>query len=270
MADTAHLGDALSALVDDELDGGDLAAARRHLDECGDCRDELAATEAVALAVRGMPAVDPHFGFYERLLRPGGFATANRGRLRVGMAVATAAAVVAVVVGLAGDLSGSQVAPAVDDMVEVHQAGFVAPTGFEVMPADKVEDMDMDMPTALDGGFELEAVYAGADDVMAIAYRSGDDSVSVFEQVGRLDTDALSDDMDDMDDVADDTWGVDLDGVHALVVDRDGLVYTLVSEAPLTVLVAMIADLPGGPSPSLLQRARDAGTEVVWTVGLGS
>lgn len=270
MADAAHLGDALSALVDRELDGDELVAARRHLDDCADCRDELAATEAVALTVRGLPPVDPRFGFYERLVRPGGFATANRGRLKVGMAVATAAAVVALVVGLAGDLSGSQVAPAVDDLVEVHQAGFVPATEFEAMPADKVATMDMAMPAELDGGFEREAVYQGEGDVMAIAYRSRDDSVSVFEQVGRLDTGALHDSMDEMDDMADDAWGMDLDGVHALVVDRDGLVYTLVSDAPVTVLVAMIGDLPGGPSPSLVQRARDAGAEVVWTFGLGS
>ena len=266
MADTAHLGDALSALVDDELAGDELAAARRHLDGCGGCRDELAATEAVALAVRGLPPVDARFGFYERLVRPGGFAAANRHRLRAGMAVATAAAVIALVVGLAGDLDGTTVAPPVDDMVEVHQAGFLPQSGFEAMPAADMADMEMALPTELDGGFEREAVYQGDDDVMAIAYRSGDDAISVFEQDGRLDTDALDASMDAM---AHDAWGMDLDGVHALVVDRHGLVYTLVGDAPIGVLMAIIGDLPDGPSSSLVQRARDAGTEVVWTFGLG-
>jgi anti-sigma factor RsiW len=56
--DGPHLGDALSALVDGELSPAVEAEARRHLDECADCADELAATQATADLVRGLPAVD--------------------------------------------------------------------------------------------------------------------------------------------------------------------------------------------------------------------
>lgn len=266
MAETAHLGDALSALVDGELAAGEQAAARRHLDGCPECRDELAATEAMALMVRGLPSVDAPFGFYERLVRGRGFAAADRRPLRVGLAVATAAAAVALAVGVAGDLGGTQVSPQIDDMVDVHQAGFVPRNGFEAVPA---EDMGaVDVPREMDGGFEREAVYQRAsDDMVAIAYRSGPATVSVFEQAGELDAGSLDAAMDDM---GHDAWAMEVDGLHAVVADRGRIVYTVVGDAPIAAMMALVRRLPDGPPPSLVQRARDASTEVVWTFGLGN
>ena len=263
-----HLGDALSALVDGELSPAEEADARRHLDDCPDCSDELAATQATADLVRGLPAVDPRFGFYERLLRPSfGSGSTDRRRVRVALSVASAAAVVALVVGLASNLSGTEVTPAVDDMVEVHEAGFVPSTGFAAMAPDEMADLDA--PAELDGGFRREAVYERAgDDTVAAAYRSDTDTVTVFEQDGALDDEALGDDMEAMDAHA---WAMDVgDGLHAVVVERDGIVYTVVGDASMAVLMVVGGDLPDGTEPSLLERARAAGTEVVWTFGLGS
>ena len=260
----AHLGDALSALVDGELDGAEETVAHRHLDACERCRAELAATRATADLVRGLPAVDPRFGFYERLLRPS-FGT-DRRRVRVGLAVASAAAVVALVVGLAANLSGTEVSPAVDDMVEVHEAGFLPATGFAAMPSDELDDLEA--PPELDGGFRREGVYERpGDHLLAAAYRSGNDTLTVFEQDGALDTGALDPQMEAMDAHA---WAMEAgDGLHAVVFERDGVVYTVVGDTSMTVLLVVGEDLPDGPDPSLLQRARDAGTEVVWTFGLG-
>ncbi len=265
VADTVHLGDTLSALVDGELPADEQAAARRHLEGCPECRDELAATQAVALTIRGLPPVDAPFGFYEGLLRGRGFAVADRRPLRVGLAVATVAAAVALAVGLAGDLGGTEVSPQVDDMVDVHQAGFVPRDGFETVPA---EDMDtVEVPRELEGGFEREAVYQrSSDDMVAVAYRSGPDTVSVFEQPGELDTDSLDAAMDEM---AHDAWAMDIDGLHAVVADRGHVVYTVVGDASMAAIMALVSHLPDGPAPSLVERARDAGTEVVWTFGLG-
>jgi hypothetical protein len=65
-------------------------------------------------------------------------------------------------------------------------------------------------------------------------------------------------------------WAMEAgDGLHAVVFERDGVVYTVVGDASMAVLLVVGEDLPDGPDPSLLQRARDAGTEVVWTFGLG-
>lgn len=265
VTDAVHLGDALSALVDGELPADEQAAARRHLDGCPGCRDELAATEAVALAIRGLPPVDAPFGFYERLLRGKGFAVADRRPLRVGLAVATVAAAVALAVGLAGDLGGTEVSPQVDDMVDVHQAGFVPQDGFETVAAEDAGAVEV--PREIEGGFEREAVYQrSSDDLVAIAYRSGPDTVSVFEQPGQLDTGALDAAMDEMGHGA---WAMEVDGLHAVVADRGRLVYTVVGDASIAAIMALVSHLPDGPEPSLVERARDACTEVVWTFGLG-
>ena len=265
--DGPHLGDALSALVDGELSPAEEAEARRHLDECADCADELAATQATADLVRGLPAVDPRFGFYERLLRPSfGSGSSDRRRVRIALSVASAAAVVALVVGLVSNLSGTEVTPAVDDMVEVHEAGFLPATGFAAMPADELDDLEA--PSVLDGGFRREEVYERpGDHLLAAAYRSGTDTLTVFEQDGALDAEALDPQMEAMDAHA---WAMEAgDGLHAVVFERDGVVYTVVGDASMAVLLVVGEDLPDGPDPSLLQRARDAGTEVVWTFGLG-
>ncbi|MCB1015604.1 MAG: zf-HC2 domain-containing protein [Acidimicrobiales bacterium] len=260
-----HLGDLLSALVDGELTGDEEVAARRHLEGCGDCRDELAATDATARLVRGLPEVDPRFGFYERLTRPG-FGVPDRRAVRVGLAVATAAAVVALVVGLASNLSGTEVSPVLDDMVEVHEAGFLPSTGFASMPDDEM--IDLDVPSVLEGGFERMGAYERASDhVVAAAYRSGDETVTVFEQLGALDDDRLDPHLEAMEPGG---WAMDAgDGLRAVVLERRGVVYTIVGNASMAVLMVVGDALPDAPAPSLLERARDAGAEVVWTFGLG-
>lgn len=266
-ADGPHLGDVLSALVDGELTSAEEAEARRHIDLCPECTDELAATRTTADLVRNLPAVDPRFGFFERLLRPSfGSGSSDRRRVRVAVSVASAAAVVALVVGLAANLSGTEVTPAVDDMVEVHEAGFVPSTGFAAMAPGEMAELDA--PAELEGGFRREAAYERpGDDTLAAAYRSATDTVTVFEQDGALDADTLGDDMEAMDA---DAWAMDVgDGLHAVVFERDGVVYTVVSDASMAVLLVAGSDLPDGPEPSLLERAREAGTEVVWTFGLG-
>jgi anti-sigma factor RsiW len=63
-----HLGDTLSALLDGELHPPQAEAARAHLSRCPQCTAELSAVGQARSWVRGLPAVDPPFGFYERIL----------------------------------------------------------------------------------------------------------------------------------------------------------------------------------------------------------
>ena len=53
----AHPGDALSALLDGELEPADEAAVRRHLAACEPCRIEFDDVTIVRRTVRGLPAV---------------------------------------------------------------------------------------------------------------------------------------------------------------------------------------------------------------------
>jgi anti-sigma factor RsiW len=121
-----HLGDALSALLDGELAGSQEQAARAHLAGCAGCAAELAAVGAARSWVRGLPPVDPPFGFYERILldarRPAAVALVpDRATLRrrAGIAALGAAAAAVTVLGV-GSPSPRPVSPEVPRMVEVH------------------------------------------------------------------------------------------------------------------------------------------------------
>lgn len=67
----ADRGELLSALLDGELTPAEEAEVRAWLDTDPDARADLEALAAVRSAVRALPAVDPPFGFYERMLREG-------------------------------------------------------------------------------------------------------------------------------------------------------------------------------------------------------
>ena len=56
---TEHLGEALSALADGQLDPAEEVAAAGHLAGCGACATELAAAQAIRALVRGLPPVEP-------------------------------------------------------------------------------------------------------------------------------------------------------------------------------------------------------------------
>lgn len=125
----SHLGDALSALLDGELSMRQQEAARSHLADCPDCTRELSEVGQARSWIRGLPLVDPPFGFYERMVRNpapvaaaatfGGLATLRR---RAGLAALGAAAAAVTVLGV-GSPSQQPITPAVPRFVEAHAAG---------------------------------------------------------------------------------------------------------------------------------------------------
>ena len=83
-----HPDDDLSALLDGELEPGAADAVRRHLAECGECRDEYVRLADARRLLRGMAAVEPPAGLVERFgnrvrrilrLAAGGVAVAGAG-----------------------------------------------------------------------------------------------------------------------------------------------------------------------------------------------
>ncbi len=122
MTDPRHLDDLLSGLLDGELGPAEEAAASAHLAVCPGCTAELEAISAVRMTVRALPAVDPPFGFYERMLRPtaAGAAPWWRDRRRVVAAALVGSA--AVSVGFLGVSSPTPqpVSPSVASLIEAH------------------------------------------------------------------------------------------------------------------------------------------------------
>ena len=120
-----HLGDLLSGLLDRELTPEEELAARQHLDVCPDCTAELGDVQLARGWVRGLPAVEPPFGFYERLVfgREPRYVARPSVRRRVGVAAVAASAVAAV--GLIGITPprDTPVSPSVARFVEAHATG---------------------------------------------------------------------------------------------------------------------------------------------------
>jgi anti-sigma factor RsiW len=113
MTPDAHAAEALSALLDGELDAEEAERVRAHLIECADCAAELDEVQVARERLRTAPMVDPPFGFYERLL-----GTRRRRRWAAASVVAAAAASVAFV----GTLPAREdsVNPAVATLVRTH------------------------------------------------------------------------------------------------------------------------------------------------------
>jgi anti-sigma factor RsiW len=114
MSDMAHAGDLLSALLDGELDPAEAAPVRSHLETCSACRAEMAGIAAARGWVRGLPPVEPPFGFYERMLGPA------RRWARAGVAALAAGAAASIAVVTLSAPAERPVAPPVGRLVDAH------------------------------------------------------------------------------------------------------------------------------------------------------
>jgi len=112
----AHLGDLLSAMLDGELTPGELVGVRAHLDLCPQCQHELQRISETRTLVRDLPAVEPPFGFYERMVRP------KYRWARAGVAALAGAAAVSVGVMAFAAPREPHVTPHVAQLVDAHTA----------------------------------------------------------------------------------------------------------------------------------------------------
>jgi len=115
---SAHLGDALSALLDGELGDAEAVAVRAHLATCSMCETELAEIGEARSWLRDLPPVEPPADFVERVsagsvpernagppassqdatVTPIGEAPGRRRQWRAGVAAMSACAAVTIVV----------------------------------------------------------------------------------------------------------------------------------------------------------------------------
>ena len=282
MTDLAnHPEDALSAMLDGQLEASEHEAVRAHLVVCADCAAELELLRATRTAVRSLPAVDPPPGFFEGLLAgglpeeapdvpvPAAVVPLRSRRVALGNA---AAAVVAglLLVAAYGGTQASAVAPEVASNVEQHAAAVSSVSlggdnpiigGSEVAPASLPHTgvhKPYTAPKAL-AGYTLVDAYR-ADEGVQLLYRKGVYGLSVFEQEGDLDGEGLPDNG---------TW-FDVDGERAwrwdaptaqgrvLVVQRGDLVVTLVGDESSSAVRSAAEALPGRPRVAMETRLRRA------------
>jgi anti-sigma factor RsiW len=108
-----HSSEELSAFLDDELAPAERAALLQRLSTCEECAAGLHAVARVRAAVRGLPPVEPPFGFFASI-------APRRRWHRPVAAVLTGAAAAVVALGLVAPPSGSPVVPSVARLAETH------------------------------------------------------------------------------------------------------------------------------------------------------
>lgn len=210
--------------------------------------------------LRGLPEVDPPDGFFDDLIR-----RRRRRALAVAAGGLAAAAVVgAVVVAQASGIAG-EASPPMGELADRHAA---------VLSADARSlrgGMDGDQLPApyqapeVVGGMQRGLAVHHDDDVVQVVYAADGHYVSVFEDAGELDDDAMADGL----------TSADLDGVRAwwtddgaLVVRRDDVVYVIVGDVDPDAAEAMVDDLPDARPMGLGDRMRDAMDDLVEAFGL--
>lgn len=130
-----------------------------------------------------------------------------------------------------------------------------------------LEGIGWDVPEFLPGGFRLRGSYAiereGGSSVHLV-YSDGLYSMSLFEQMGELDGDAVQDAISDRHGEAH-VYRWPGSEPERMVWSADGKTFTAVSDAPYGDIMEAITPLPHEPHPSLLGRlGRGTGRIVSW------
>ena len=277
---STHGGELLSALLDGELGPAEREAVVAHVTGCGDCADELAALRAARLALRSLPAVDPPGGFFEGLVPPrlvGGRAPARRARRGptrlVAAQVAVAAAAALVIAAGAGSWRPAPVSAQVGGAVERHAAAASAMQvglgGGSLLPAPVTPTTSAQRPISeLGAPFVAPEELAGyrrvgvfqADGGIQVLYRRGDHGLSVFEEEGDLDMASLPPDGSSVrvDGAIAWRWDDPRAAGRVVVMERDGLVVTVVGDESADAVLEVVRALPGPAGPGFGARLRAA------------
>ena len=217
--------------------------------------------EAVRHLLAGLPEVAPPEGFFDDLIRR----RRRRARIIAGAGLAAAGLAGAVVVAHVTGITG-HVEPEMASLAERHATVLtvdVHSTGQE-MEGDEVP-APYQAPAEL-GGMQRGMAVLHPDDVVQVVYASDGHYLSLFEQAGDMDDDAMTDDVTPVD--GGDAWRT-ADG--AVIVRRADVVYVLIGDvadlSPET-LAAIVAELPDARRMGLARRIGDAMDDLVEAFGL--
>ena len=239
-----HPGDLLSAYLDGELTPGEEEGLRTHLDTCPECRRELQLIGQGRSLVRGLPAVDPPFGFYERMLR-------SRHRpARTAVAALTGAAAVFVAMMAFAAPRESPVSPQVAQLVAARTA---SPPAVQPSARPRVGAG----PLQLAAGYRRLGAYRQGD-VVQLVYSDGLDDLSLFQQDGGLDPGDLPAQHRNIKMGGHRAWAFSWPGGEAIVWTAGHTVYTLMGNVQPDELRTVAASVPVHRSTSVGHHLRQA------------
>jgi hypothetical protein len=283
-APTPDPSELLSAYLDGELTPEEEAAVRDLLADSPERQAELADLDEARTWVRGLGPVEPPEGFLDQVITTVGQPVQKPRKWGMLNVVATAAVWVAVLAFV--NMSRSDdVQPEVANLVSNHTAasvgvgGFLgslgggepepqAPTRSTAPPPPETEVGEPYwVPTELPGDLELFSVSVSGDVVM-LSYSNGLEVVTILEQPGHLDTDALPP-ATPVEVGGVQGWQVESDRATVIVVERDDMVYAVVGHRDSGLVEAVAAEFPEPPSPSLAKRLGEAGRSLLDSFGLG-
>jgi hypothetical protein len=245
----AHSGDLLSALADGALTVGEADQVRAHVAGCASCAAELAEVERARTILRGLPPVDPPFGFFERLLL--------RRRWRDGIAAVLSGAAAAVLVAglLIGPPAAGSAAASVASLPWAHLAGRTSPPPTVAAPRVGIAPVSLAAGTIYR---RVATVQHG--DGFRVIYSDGARQLSLFEQAGSLDPERLAGASTANAITIKGHRGIEYRWPNGSVVawEASGRVYAVVAEGPASVARQAAAAVPSAPKAGYLDRLRGA------------
>jgi Putative zinc-finger len=282
-APTPDPAELLSAYLDGELTPEEEAEVRALLASSPEHQTELASLEEARTWVRGLGPVEPPEGFLDEVIATVGRPVQKPKKWGMLNVVATAAVWVAVL-GFVNMNKSDDVQPEVANLVSNHTAASVGVGGFlgslgggepepqaqtRGTPPPPESDVGKPywVPTELPGELALVSATV-SDDVVTLSYSNGVEVVTILEQPGHLDTNALPP-ATPVEVGGVQGWQVDSDRATAIVVERDNMVYVVVGHRDGGLVEAVAAEFPEPPSPSLAERLGEAGRSLLDSFGLG-
>lgn len=226
--------------------------------------DEVGAADPAADAdlrrlLHDLPEVEPPDGFFDDLIRR----RRRRARAIAAGGLAAAGLVGALVVSHANGVWGEADPP----MAELLGRHAQVVDGDPEMLRGAMEGDEVPAPYAAPealAGMRLRMALRHPDDVVQVFYTSDGRTVSVFEQVGDLDLEAMDVEMVPLDVAGVRAWQV---GEDQVVVLRRDVVYVLVGDMADEELDDVVADLPDARPMGLVRRVRDAMDDLVDAFG---
>ncbi len=258
------LHDELSAYLDGELDDAARAEVQARVTADPALAEELSSVAAVRTALRGLPDVDPPPGALEEVVaavRASDVLARRRHRARRLVGVGAMATVVAFAVAMvAVEPAVADATPDVDLALDMHAA---------IEESSRV-DRDTD-----GNGPNLSSVHlVGRGELVHRSARpDGGTLVSMFSQPGAVEWSRMPG-GEKVEVAGQEAWTTIRDDDHVLVIERDGIVVTLVSAAPLADRGSELLELvderaPRPDEPGLWDRAQAVVDGLGELVGVG-